>query len=148
MGKLLLLCGGAIVLAVVLGRLRRLLGMCAMLCAAAAAVAVFLLPLDGLTLWERAQREGLPEEIATAASGAWRWVMERVPGTPAQRNPRWRKGTEPLARAQERLGRWDDDASEDQDPESDAVLVNPPPKERLSDEDRTGLDRLVTGRGR
>jgi hypothetical protein len=102
--------------------------MCAMLCAVAAAAAVFLLPLDGMTLWERAQREGLPDEVTTAAAGAWRWVMDRVPGKPAERNGRSRRRTEPLARAQERLDRREDRISDDEEPAPEAArMVNAPP---------------------
>ena len=145
MGKLLLLCGAAIVLMLLIARLRRLLAMCAALCVAAAAVAIFLLPLDGgFTLWERAQREGVPHEVATAAAGAWRWVMERVPGEPPERNSRWRRGTEPLARAQERRERWDDrdwQGLEDA-PEVDRI-AKAPPRERLVSRDRAALDGRI-----
>ncbi len=116
MAKLLLLCGGAIVVAMLIGRLRRVLGVLVMLCAAAAAAAVFLLPLDGSTLWERAQREGLTDEVATEAASAWKWVMERVPGKTPQRKTRWRKGGEPLARTQDRVERWDDRATQGEEP--------------------------------
>jgi len=112
MAKLLLVCGGAIIVALLLGRLRRILGVVVMLCAAGAIAAVFLLPLDGETLWERAQREGLPDEVVSEATGAWRWVKERVPGKAGPRK-RWRKGGEPLARTRDRADRWDDGASGD-----------------------------------
>jgi hypothetical protein len=149
MAKLLLLCGGAIILAMLLGRLRRLLGIVVMLCAAAAAAAVFLLPLDGATLWERARREGLPDEVASEAAGAWRWLKDRVPGDPAPHKPRWRKGTEPLARARDRLDRWDEPASrrEEPAPEQDRA-VKAPPKEKLSPGDHEALDRLVSDHAR
>ncbi len=144
MAKLLLLCGGAIIVAMLLGRLRRLLGIVVMLCAAAAAAALFLLPLDGATLWERAQREGLPDEVASEAVGAWRWLKERVPGDPAPRKPRWRKGTEPLARARDRVDRWDDHTSQEEPaPEQDRA-AKAPPKEKLSPGDQEALDRLVS----
>ena len=144
MAKLLLLCGGAIIVAMLLGRLRRLLGIVVMLCAAAAAAALFLLPLDGATLWERAQREGLPDEVASEAVGAWKWLKERVPGDPASRKPRSRKGTEPLARARDRVDRWDDHTSQEQPaPEQDRA-AKATPKERLSPGDHEALDRLLS----
>jgi hypothetical protein len=108
MAKLLLVCGGAIIAALLLGRLRRILGIVVMLCAAGAVAAIFLLPLDGETLWERVQREGLPDEVASEAAGAWHWVKQRVPGNTAPRKSRWRKGGEPLARTRDRADRWDD----------------------------------------
>jgi hypothetical protein len=142
MAKLLLVCGGAIVVAILLGRLRRILGVVVMLCAAAAAAAVFLLPLDGETLWERARREGLPDEVASEASGAWKWIKERIPGDHSARK-RYRKGTEPLARARDRLDRWDDHAMpEEAGPEQDRAAKTP--KERLSPGDHEALDRLVS----
>jgi hypothetical protein len=148
MAKLLLLCGGAIILAMLLGRLRRLLGIVVMLCAAAAAVAVFLLPLDGATLWERARREGLPDQVASEAMGAWKWLKERVPGDSAPRKPRWRKTGEPQARARERLDRWDDGASRDDERDAEPDPSAKAPKERLSPGDHEALERLVEARGR
>jgi hypothetical protein len=149
MAKLLLLCGGAIILAMLLGRLRRILGIVVMLCAAAAAVAVFLLPLDGATLWERARREGLPDQLASEAVGAWRWLKERVPGDPGPRKPRWRKTGEPQARARERLDRWDDGASREEEIAVEPALgAKPSPKEKLSPGDQEALDRLVSDHGR
>ena len=147
MAKLLLLCGGAIIVAMLLGRLRRVLGIVVMLCAAAAAAAVFLLPLDGATLWERAQREGLPDEVASEAVGAWHWIKDKVPGSPAPRKNRWRKGGEPLARARDRVDRWDDSASQEEKsaPAEERALK---PKERLSPDDHAALDQLVSGRAR
>lgn len=147
MAKLLLLCGGAIIVAMLLGRLRRVLGIVVMLCAAAAAAAVFLLPLDGATLWERAQREGLPDEVASEAVGAWRWIKDKVPGSSAPRKNRWRKGGEPLARARERVDRWDDGASQEEK-SAPAEERASKPKERLSPDDHAALDRLVSGRAR
>jgi hypothetical protein len=119
MAKLLLLCGGAIIVALLLGRLRRILGIVVMLCAAGAVAAVFLLPLEGETLWERAQREGLPDEVASEAAFAWKWVKERVPAKTAPRKSRWRRGGEPLARTRDRAERWDDRASGDEAAEKD-----------------------------
>jgi hypothetical protein len=148
MAKLLLLCGGAIIVAMLLGRLRRVLGIVVMLCAAAAAAAVFLLPLDGATLWERAQREGLPDEVASEAVGAWHWIKDRVPGSPAPRKNRWRKGGEPLARARERVDRWEDTGSREDGPAPAEERASKPPKERLSPDDHAALDRLVSGRAR
>jgi hypothetical protein len=149
MAKLLLLCGGAIIVAMLLGRLRRILGVVVMLCAAAAAAAVFLLPIDGSTLWQRAQREGLPDGVASEAAGAWRWLQDRVPGKSAARKVRLRKAGEPLARARERVQRWDDVASRDEAsaPEQDDA-AEVPPKEHLSHGDHEALDRLVSGRRR
>ena len=149
MAKLLLLCGGAIIVAMLLGRLRRLLGVVVMLCAAAAAAAVFLLPIDGTTLWQRAQREGLPDDVASEAAGAWRWLQERVPGRSPARKLHLRKAGEPLARARERVQRWDDGASKDESPapEQDAD-AEAPPKEHLSHGDQEALDRLVSSRRR
>jgi hypothetical protein len=145
MAKLLLVCGGAIIVAMLLGRLRRILGVVVMLCAAAAAAAVFLLPLDGETLWERARREGLPDDVASEASGAWKWIKERIPGDHSARK-RSRKGTEPLARARDRLDRWDDRAMpEETGPEQDPAKT---PKERLSPGDHEALDRLVSEHSR
>jgi hypothetical protein len=146
MAKLLLLCGGAIIVAMLLGRLRRILGLVVMLCTAAAAAAVFLLPLDGKTLWERARREGLPDEVASEAVGAWKWLKERVPGDHSPRK-RSRRGTEPLARARDRLDRWDDHAErEEPAPEPDGARKTP--KERLSPGDHEALDRLVSEHSR
>jgi len=146
MAKLLFLCGGAIIVAMLLGRLRRILGVVVMLCAAAAAAAVFLLPLDGGTLWERAQREGLPDEVASEAVGAWKWIKERIPGDHSARKSR-RKGTEPLARARDRLDRWDDHATpEEAGREQDRAAKTP--KERLSPGDLEALDRLVSEHSR
>jgi hypothetical protein len=149
MAKLLLLCGGAIIVAMLLGRLRRILGVVVMLCAAAAAAAVFLLPIDGSTLWQRAQREGLPDEVASEAAGAWRWLQDRVPGKSTARKMRLRKTGEPLARARERVQRWDDVASREESPapEQDEA-AEAPPKEHLSHGDHEALDRLVSGRRR
>jgi len=149
MAKLLLLCGGAIIVAMLLGRLRRILGVVVMLCAAAAAAAVFLLPIDGSTLWQRAQREGLPDDVASEAAGAWRWLQDRVPGKSPARKMRLRKAGEPLARARERVQRWDDVASRDEAPapEQDEA-AEAPPKEHLSHGDHEALDRLVSGRRR
>jgi len=146
MAKLLLLGGGAIIVAMLLGRLRRLLGIVVMLCAAAAAAALFLLPFDGATLWERARREGLPDEVASEAAGAWRWLKDRVPGDPAPRKPRSRKGNEPLARARDRLDRWDDHASEPAAEPERAAKASP--KEKLSPSDHEALDRLVSDHNR
>jgi len=115
-----------------------------MLCAAAAAAAVFLLPLDGETLWEKAQREGLPDEVASEAAGAWKWIKDKVPGERPVRK-RWRKGTEPLARAKDRLDRWDDHATAEESEEDPAAKT---PKEHLTPGDHEALDRLVSGRGR
>ena len=145
MAKLLLLGGGAIIVAMLLGRLRRLLGIVVMVCAAAAAAAVFLLPMDGQTLWEKAQREGLPDEIVSEAASAWNWIKERVPTERSARKRR--KGTEPLARARDRLDRWDDHATpEAADPDEDRAAKTP--KEHLSPGDHEALDRLVSGQGR
>jgi hypothetical protein len=149
MAKLLLLCGGAIIVAMLLGRLRRLLGIVVMLCAAAAAAAVFLLPIDGATLWQRAQREGLPDEVASEAAGAWRWLKDRVPGSGSPRRSRLRKASEPVARARERIDRWDDRGSHEEDAApAEEPAKKPAPKERLSPGDHEALDRLVSGHSR
>jgi hypothetical protein len=149
MAKLLLLCGGAIIVAMLLGRLRRILGVVVMLCAAAAAAAVFLLPIDGSTLWQRAQREGLPDGVASEAAGAWRWLQDRVPGKSPAPKMRLRKAGEPLARARERVQRWDDAASQGESPVPEQVApAEAPPKEHLSHGDQEALDRLVSGRRR
>ena len=143
MAKLLLLGGGAIIVALLLGRLRRLLGIVVMLCAAAAAAAVFLLPLDGETIWERARREGLPDDVVSEATGAWKWIKDKIPGERSVRK-KSRKGTEPLARARDRLDRWDDHATpEQEEPEQD-----PTPKEHLSPGDHQALDKLISGHSR
>jgi len=146
MAKLLLLGGGAIIVAMLLGRLRRLLGIVVMLCAAAAAAAVFLLPLDGETLWQKAQREGLPDEVRSEAVSAWNWIKERVPEERPTRK-RVRKGTEPLARARDRLDRWDDHATPE-GAESEEDRAAKTPKEHLSPGDQEALDRLVSGHNR
>jgi hypothetical protein len=143
MAKLLLLGGGAIIVAMLLGRLRRLLGIVVMLCAAAAAAAVFLLPLDGETLWERARREGLPDDVKSEAAGAWKWIKDKIPGEQSVRK-KSRKGTEPLARARDRLDRWDDRAT----PEGEEPEEAPTPKEHLSPGDHEALDKLISGHGR
>ncbi|MFL5311077.1 MAG: hypothetical protein ACJ79H_11550 [Myxococcales bacterium] len=146
MAKLLLLCGGAIIVAMLLGRLRRLLGVVVMLCAAAAAAAVFLLPIDGSTLWQRAQREGLPDGVAAEAAGAWHWLQDRVPGKSPARKLRLRKAGEPLARARDRVQRWDDAAPRDDAPAREPDDAGEaPPKEHLSHGDQQALDRLVSG---
>jgi hypothetical protein len=119
-----------------------------MLCAAGAAAAVFLLPIDGSTLWQRAQREGLPDEVASEAAGAWRWLQERVPGRAAPRKSRWRRTGEPLARARERVERWDDRAASDEPAPAEERAAEAPPKERISRGDHEALDRLVTDRHR
>jgi hypothetical protein len=146
MAKLLLLCGGAIILAVLLGRLRRILGVVVMLCAAAAAAAVFLLPVDGSTLWQRAKREGLPDAVASEAVGAWRWLQDQVPGKSPPHRVRWRKAGEPLARARERVERWDDRGSQLASPApEEGQAAEAPPREHLSHGDQEALDRLVSG---
>ncbi len=96
----------------------------------AAAVAVCLVPFHGRTLWERAQRHGLPAAASEAMRGARGWFdvgsRKRSP-TPAA----------PAAAA----GRRAPEAGADR-------ILKGPPKERLSPDDRASLDRLVDARSR
>jgi len=88
-----------------------------------AIVAVFLVPLHGKTLWDRAQRRGLPNSAVAAVRG----VAGFFSGPPRKRAvasaapaPAGRRAPEPAER-----------------------ILKAPPKERLSSEDRASLDRLV-----
>jgi len=88
-----------------------------------AIVAVFLVPLHGKTLWDRAQRRGLPNSAMVAVRG----VVGFFSGPTRKRSvasaapaPAGRRAPEPAER-----------------------ILKAPPKERLSSEDRASLDRLV-----
>jgi hypothetical protein len=89
-----------------------------------AIVAVFFVPLHGKTLWDHAQRHGLPHSamlavrgVATFFSGPARKraVAAAAPAAAGRRAP---------------------------EPSAERIL-KAPPKERLSTEDRASLDRLV-----
>jgi hypothetical protein len=95
----------------------------------AAVVAVFLVPFQGRTLWERAQRRGMPAAASQAMRGALTWVGA---------GPRRRSIPAPPAAA---AGRRAPDAGADR-------ILKAPPKERLSPDDRASLDRLVHARSR
>jgi hypothetical protein len=100
-----------------------------LLLVAAAAVAVFLVPVRGKTLWARAQRQGLPAAACEAIRGALGWLggagRKRLPSPAA-----------PVA-----AGRRAPEAGSDR-------ILKAPPQERLSPGDRASLDRLVHARAR
>ena len=100
-----------------------------MLLLVAAIVAVFFVPFQGKTLWERAQHRGLAASAAYVARGAFHWFSR----TPRKRSV--------AAAAPVAAGRR---ASE---PAAERIL-KAPPKESLSPEDRASLDRLVDTHGR
>jgi len=104
------------------GSVRRM-GKALLLLMVGAIVAVFLVPLHGKTLWDRAQRRGFPNSAVAAVRGAVsffsapprkRAVASAAPAAAGRRAP------EPAER-----------------------ILKAPPKERLSSEDRASLDRLV-----
>ncbi len=99
-----------------------------LLLVAAAAVAVCLVPFRGRTLWERAQRHGLPAAASEAMRGALGWFDAGS----RKRSPA------PAAAA---AGRRAPEAGADR-------ILKAPPKERLSPDDRAALDRLVDARSR
>jgi hypothetical protein len=94
----------------------------------AAIVAVFFVPLHGKTLWDRAQRNGLPAAAAYVARGAVHWFG----GRPRNRS---------VAAAPVAAGR------RAPEPASERIL-KAAPKERLSSEDRASLERLVNDHAR
>jgi hypothetical protein len=104
------------------------MGKALLLLMVAAIVAVFLVPLHGKTLWDRAQRRGLPNAAAHAVRGAVSWFA----GTPRKRS---------VASAPAAAGR------RSPEPAPERILKGPP-KERLSSEDRASLERLVNTHAR
>jgi len=105
----------------------RVMGKLLMLLLIAAVVAVFLVPLHGKTLWQRAGRRGLPHAAALVARGAFGWFAEAL----RNREP----SAAPSAQAQVRSRRAPEARTD--------RIVKAPPKERLSSGDRASLDRLV-----
>jgi hypothetical protein len=103
------------------GSVRRM-GKALLLLMIGAIVAVFLVPLHGKTLWDRAQRRGLPNSAVAAVRGAVSFFSAP---------PRKRA----VASAPAAAGR--------RPPEPAERILKAPPKERLSSEDRASLDRLV-----
>jgi hypothetical protein len=102
----------------------RAMGKALLLVVTGAIVAVFLVPLHGKTLWERAQRRGLPSSAAVAV----RSVANFFSGPPRKRAV--------ASAAPAAAGR--------RPPEPTAErILKAPPKEHLSNEDRATLDRLV-----
>jgi len=95
-----------------------------------AIVAAFLVPFQGKTLWQRADRRGVP----AAASQAMRVALGWFGGA----HPKRSHGAAPPAAAAGRRA---------PDPGADRIL-KAPPKERLSPDDRASLDRLVHSRAR
>jgi len=95
-----------------------------------AIVAAFLVPFQGKTLWQRAERRGVPASASRAMRVALGWF-----GAPHPK--RFYGGGAPAAAAGRRAP----------DPAADRIL-KAPPKERLSPDDRASLDRLVHSRAR
>jgi hypothetical protein len=95
-----------------------------------AIVAAFLVPFQGKTLWQRAERRGVP----AAAFQAMRVALGSVDGA----HPKRSYASAPPAAAAGRRA---------PDPAADRIL-KAPPKERLSPDDRAALDRLVHSRAR
>ena len=94
-----------------------------------AIVAAFLVPFEGKTLWQRAERRGGPR----AASQAMRVALGWFGGTHRKRSY---AAAPPAAAAGRRAP----------DPAADRIL-KAPPKEQLSPDDRASLERLVHSRG-
>ena len=94
-----------------------------------AIVAVFLVPLHGKTLWDRAQRHGLPHSTMLAVRG----VVSFFSGPPRKRAV--------ASAAPAAAGRRAPEPSAER-------ILKAPPKERLSSEDRASLDHLVHAHGR
>jgi hypothetical protein len=92
----------------------------------AAAAGVCLVSIRGKTLWQRAQRHGLPAAASGAMRGALGWFdtgsrnHASAPAAAARRSPA--AGADRILKA--------------------------PPKERLSPDDRASLDRLIDARSR
>jgi hypothetical protein len=104
----------------------RRMGRALLLLMVAAIVAVFVVPLHGKTLWDRAQRRGLTDSAVVAVRGVVnffsppgrkRAVASAAPAAAGRRAP---------------------------EPSGERIL-KAPPKEKLSPEDRASLDRLVDG---
>ena len=93
-----------------------------------AVVAGFLVPFEGKTLWQRAERRGVPVAASRAMRVALGWF-----------GAAHRKGSH--AAAAPAAGR------RAPDPGADRIL-KAPPKERLSPDDRASLDRLVHSHAR
>jgi len=108
------------------GSVRRM-GKLLMLLLIPAVVAVFLVPMHGKTLWQRAERQGLPRAAALVARGTLAWVA----GALRKSEP----ASAPPARAAARSRRVAEARTD--------RIVKAPPKERLSTGDRASLDRLV-----
>ena len=95
-----------------------------------AVVAAFLVPFQGKTLWQRAERRGAPAAASKAIRSALGWFGGARPH-------RWSPAAAPAAAAGRRAP----------EPGADRIL-KAPPKERLSPDDRASLDRLVHSRAR
>ena len=95
-----------------------------------ALIAGFLVPFEGKTLWQRAERRGAPAAASKAIRGAIAWFG----GARPKRSP----AAGPPATAAGRRA---------PEPGADRIL-KAPPKERLSPDDRASLDRLVHSRAR
>jgi len=95
----------------------------------AAAAAVCLVSFRGKTLWQRAQRHGLPAAASEAMRGALGWFDTGSRNrAPTQAAPAAAARRSPAAGADR--------------------ILKAPPKERLSPDDRASLDRLVDARSR
>jgi hypothetical protein len=94
-----------------------------------AIVAAFLVPFQGKTLWQRAERRGVPVAASQAVRVALGWFGAAHPKPPA--------AAAPAAAA----GRRAPDAAADR-------ILKAPPKEKLSPDDRASLDRLVHSHAR
>jgi hypothetical protein len=111
------------------GTVRRM-GKALLLVFVGAVVAAFLVPFQGQTLWQRAERRG----ASAAAFYALRVAVGWFGGAHANR---LHAAAPPAAAAGRRAP----------DPGADRIL-KAPPKERLSPDDRASLDRLVHSRAR
>jgi len=112
------------------GSVRRM-GKALLLLLLGAIVAAFLVPFQGKTLWQRAERRGVPVAASRAMRVALGWFGAAHP-------KRSHASAAPAAAAAGRRA---------PDPAADRIL-KAPPKERLSPDDRASLDRLVDSRAR
>ncbi|MFL5310567.1 MAG: hypothetical protein ACJ79H_08970 [Myxococcales bacterium] len=106
------------------------MGKALLLALVAAVVVAFLVPFEGQTLWQRAERRGIPAAASRAVRVALRWFGEA-------HSKRSHLAAAPNAAA----GRRAPDSGADR-------ILKAPPKERLSPDDRASLDRLVHSRAR
>jgi hypothetical protein len=111
------------------GSVRRM-GKALLLLLLGAIVTAFLVPFQGKTLWQRAERRGIPVAASRAMRVALGWFGAAHP-------KRSHAAAAPAAAAGRRAP----------DPAADRIL-KAPPKERLSPDDRASLERLVHSRAR